>query len=130
MLIDRGEHVLSELLLLQRTRCEWSERAYVARVDHLQQQRPLPLRSHSSTVQLHAMSGDMMSCMATWLGWVPQDPNAFELEVVQGTPLECSQLARHDPHDGDAVRERPVPFFGIRRNSSTRGWYKYKYQFL
>ena len=70
MLIDRGEHVLSELLLLQRARCERPESAYAARMDHLQQRckQQRPLRSHSSTVQLHAMSGDMMSGMTTWLG--------------------------------------------------------------
>ena len=70
VLIDRGEHVLSELLLLQRARCERPERAYAARMDHLQQRckQQRPLRSHSSTVQLNAMKGDMMSCMAMWLG--------------------------------------------------------------
>ena len=69
MLIDRGEHVLSELLLLQRARCERSERAYAARMDQLQQRckQQRPLRSHSSPVQLGVMRGDMMSAMATWL---------------------------------------------------------------
>ena len=70
MLIDRGEHVLSELLLLQRARCERPESAYAARMDHLQQRckQQRPLRSHRSPVQLHAMSGDIMSCMATVAG--------------------------------------------------------------
>ena len=72
MLIDRGEHVhvLSELLLFQRARCERPERAYAARMDYLQQRckHQHPLRSHSSIVQLDAMSSDMMSCMATCLG--------------------------------------------------------------
>ena len=70
MLIDRGEHVLSELLLLQRARCERLERAYGARMDQLQQRckQQRQLRSHRSTVQLHATSGDMVSCMATVAG--------------------------------------------------------------
>ena len=63
-------------------------------MDHLQQrckqQRPL------TPVQLHAMSGDIMSCMATVAGRPPTAvplrgrlkvlfSNAFELEVEQGT---------------------------------------------
>ena len=99
-MIDRGEHVLSELLLLQRARCERPERAYAARMDYLQQRckQQRPLRSHSSTVQLDAMSSDMMSCMADGgVAWTAPTAvplrarlkvlfsNAFELEVVQGT---------------------------------------------
>ena len=69
MLIDRGEHVLSERLLLPHARCARPERAYIARMDQLQQRckQQRPLRSHCSTVQLGVTSGDMMSAMATWL---------------------------------------------------------------
>ena len=95
---DRGEHVLSELLLLQRARCVRPERASVAHMDQLQQrckQRRLQ-RSHSSMVQLGVTSGDMRSRVTTWLdgpdGAVPLRArlkvlfsNAFELEVEQGT---------------------------------------------
>ena len=101
--------MLSELLLLQhvlqRARCERPECAYAARTDHLQQHCKLQrlLRSHSSTVQLDAMSGDMMSCR--WRRGLDGSDgdvetstavplrgrlkvlfaNAFEFEVVQGT---------------------------------------------
>ena len=70
MLIDRGEHVLSELLLLQRARCERPKRAYIARMVQLQQRckQQRQLKSLRSTVQLHATSGNMVSCMATVAG--------------------------------------------------------------
>ena len=66
---DRGEHVLSELLLLQRARCVRPERASVAHMDQLQQRckQRRPQRSHSSMVQLGVTSGDMRSRVATWL---------------------------------------------------------------
>ena len=96
MLIDRGEHVLSELVLLQRARCERSERAYVARMDQLQQRckQQQPLRSHRSTVQLEAGRHDVWHGDMAWTAQtaVPLRgrlkvlfANAFEFEVEQGT---------------------------------------------
>ena len=63
-------HVLSELLLLQRARCERPKRAYIARMVQLQQRckQQRQLKSLRSTVQLHATSGNMVSCMATVAG--------------------------------------------------------------
>ena len=85
---DRGEHVLSELLLLQRARCERLERDYGARMDQLQQRckQQRPLRSHCSTVQLGVTSGDMMSAMATWLDG--PDGGASE-RTSEGAVLHC-----------------------------------------
>ena len=88
MLIDRGEHVLSELLLLPHARCERPECACTARMDQPQQRckQQRPLRSHCSTVQLRVTSGDMMSAMATWLDG--PDGGASE-RTSEGAVLRC-----------------------------------------
>ena len=126
--------MLSELLLLQRARCERPERAYAARMDHLQQRckQQRPLRSHSSTrVQLDAaMSGDMMSsrCLAWRRGLDGSDGGASE-STFEGAVLQRLRVggrARHRwnaPESADTIRTTPTPCANVLSPFSVRTKY-------